>query len=428
MDDEGRELKAVRSPEFPDELLGPEGTVPLGVDRASRHGRPCPGGGLLRERRRCSSPSTRSCAARLRTPDPGSFCVPPGDVRARRRSASPCSRGAAAAGSSTTSAAFIEAVAASAAWRSTGRGATRPSGSSPRRCSAASCRRPFPRWRACASPRCYLPGTTAIDVGGDWFDTITLARRAARLRRRRRRRQGRPGGRDDGAAPQRDARAHARRVDARRDRHEAEPPPRRRTPTRPSRRSRTSRSTRSRTTATLRLGRASAAARPLARRRDAVPRGGRAACRSASSRRSPTRRHDGARGRARRRPLHRRARRAPRPLARRRARRARRAPRRRRRAIPTSSSTRSSARCSATRPRRRRRGARRQARPGARSAARAEFPADPESLPCSGASSSAGSSGPPCPRPTRATSCSRHGRRGQRDRACAGRERRASCG
>ena len=50
--------------------------------------------------------------------------------------------------------------------------------------------------------------------------------RAARVRRRRRRRKGRAGGRDDGAAPERDAGDHPRPADARGDRDEAQPSPR----------------------------------------------------------------------------------------------------------------------------------------------------------------------------------------------------------
>ena len=63
---------------------------------------------------------------------------------------------------------------ASALSRSTARGATRRSATSRRRCSGACCPRRSRPWRACAS-RSLPPGSSAVDVGGDWFDTLTLA-------------------------------------------------------------------------------------------------------------------------------------------------------------------------------------------------------------------------------------------------------------
>ena len=61
----------------------------------------------------------------------------------------------------------------------------------------------------------YLPGSTAVDVGGDWFDTLTLADGKPRLRRGRRRGQGSRSRSDHGAAAERHARADARPEDAR---------------------------------------------------------------------------------------------------------------------------------------------------------------------------------------------------------------------
>ena len=51
----------------------------------------------------------------------------------------------------------------------------RRSATSRRRCSEACCPRRSRPWKACASPRSIFPARSAVDVGGDWFDTLTLA-------------------------------------------------------------------------------------------------------------------------------------------------------------------------------------------------------------------------------------------------------------
>ena len=173
LDDEGRELHAVRSSGFPDALLGPEGVVPIAASGPAATAVRAPGALLLRRRRappgRASGPGFGACrfrAALVRVPPGERRCraarsgrarlVTAGEAR-RRRACVPRGR--------------CRAVRPRARPRAALRGragdrrdaaAERPAGDR--------CR----RWRACGFPRCYLPGSTAVDVGGDWFDTLTL--------------------------------------------------------------------------------------------------------------------------------------------------------------------------------------------------------------------------------------------------------------
>ena len=144
--------------------------LPRGAARAGRprptHGRgprrgggPAPGGVLLRERRRAPRRAPR--AARLARGGRSALVrVPPrecGRGAARRRrvrvvAARPARRRRARVPRGGRLAVRPRARPAHAA--------TRASASSPRRSSGASFRRPFPRWRACASPRSTSPART----------------------------------------------------------------------------------------------------------------------------------------------------------------------------------------------------------------------------------------------------------------------------
>ena len=158
IDDEGRELNVVHSRDFPEELLGPEGAVPLTAAG--------PAATAVRLQEVSYYESTDALLAEhpelrgsLAEADPRSYAF------------LPVSAGAAPLGVavfawsqpgrlSTTSARSSRRSSRSAASRSTAHAATRASASSPRRSSGASSRRPFPRWRACASPRSTCPGRT----------------------------------------------------------------------------------------------------------------------------------------------------------------------------------------------------------------------------------------------------------------------------
>ena len=205
---------------------------------------------------------------------------------------------------------------ARASRRSTAPDATRPSAGSRRRCNAASSRSACPTVGGVTLAARYLPGTVGVDVGGDWYDIIQLEDGSHRPRRRRRGRQGRSGRGDDGPAPQRPPRLRLR---VRRSAH-------RRLAARQARRGddglgiRDARVSRRRPTAAagaVRRCGTSAAADPLARRHDVVPRAGALA----PDRRRRLARVRGGRGAARAGlddpALHRRPRRAPRHAARR---------------------------------------------------------------------------------------------------------------
>ena len=158
IDDEGREFNVVHSRDFPEELLGPEGAVPLTAAG--------PAATAVRLQEVSYYESTDALLGEypelrgsLAEADPRSYAF------------LPVSAGAAPLGVavfawsqpgrlSTTSARSSRRSSRSAASRSTAHAATRASASSPRRSSGASSRRPFPRWRACASPRSTFPGRT----------------------------------------------------------------------------------------------------------------------------------------------------------------------------------------------------------------------------------------------------------------------------
>ncbi|HET9243409.1 MAG TPA: SpoIIE family protein phosphatase [Gaiella sp.] len=171
LDDEGRELQALRSHGFPDELLGPDGVAPL------------------------TSPGPAASAVRLQEPlyrDLDSLLADHPELRETLAGAGlgsfaflPLSAGAAPVGVailawsrpdpiSDDERVFIEAVASQC-----GLALDRARRYEGERVVAETLQRSVlpetvPAMEGARVAALYLPGSTAVDVGGDWFDTLTL--------------------------------------------------------------------------------------------------------------------------------------------------------------------------------------------------------------------------------------------------------------
>ena len=362
--------------------------------RARRDGGPAPGGVLLREHRRAPRRAPR--AARLARG--GRFALVRVPPRERRRSTARRRR--------------VRVVAARPAGR---RRARVPRGGRlavrPRARPGTPLRERARRRRDAPAER--PPGDRSLD-GGRARRRALPARvergrrrwrlvrhadalgRAARVRRRRRRRKGRAGGRDDGAAPERDAGDHPRPADARGDRDEAQPPPRA-LHRRAVRHARVPRLRPRHACRDARLGGASAAARPRPRRDDARTSRAREGFPSGSMPALPTRSTRSSSRRARSSSSTRTASSSAEAGRSTRGSPPSRARRSRRRATRTRSSTRSSARCSA--PRRDRTTSRCSpscSTPRSPSHSSSRSPPPPSRSPSSAGSSRTGCARPPC--------------------------------
>jgi GAF domain-containing protein/anti-sigma regulatory factor (Ser/Thr protein kinase) len=173
LDDEGRELQAVRSPEFPDELLGPNGTVPVGSTG--------PAATAVRVQEAAYYDDVELLLA-----DHPELRGALADSGLRSFSFVPVTAGAAPLGVAVLAwtqpgrlvddeRSFLEAVAAQC-----GLALDRARRYEGERVVAETLQRSVlpetvPSMEGVRVAALYLPGSTAVDVGGDWFDTLTLA-------------------------------------------------------------------------------------------------------------------------------------------------------------------------------------------------------------------------------------------------------------
>ena len=172
LDDEGRELHAVRSSGFPDALLGPEGVVPIAAS------------GPAATAVRAQEPSFYDDVELLLAAHPGLGSAL-ADSELRSFAFLPVSAGAAPLGLAVLAwsqpgrlvddeRAFLEAVAAQC-----GLSLDRARRYEGERVVAETLQRSVlpetvPSMEGVRVSALYLPGSTAVDVGGDWFDTLTL--------------------------------------------------------------------------------------------------------------------------------------------------------------------------------------------------------------------------------------------------------------